>query len=95
MNQAPPRPRFKHAMTATAVAWIQARNAWRAYFKALLAKPERRGLDRGAFHMVQDSVVNDSAFAASASQAETEVRGVRCTSLRTFAKREMVGSVTI
>jgi len=28
-------------MTATAVAWIQARNAWRAYFKALLAKPER------------------------------------------------------
>ena len=40
-NQAPPRPRLKHAMTATAVAWIQARNAWRVYFKALLAKPPK------------------------------------------------------
>lgn len=34
------RPRLKHAMTATAFAWIQARNAWREYFRGLMA--ERR-----------------------------------------------------
>jgi hypothetical protein len=38
------RPKLKHAMTATAFAWVQARNVWRAYFKALLA--ERRELAR-------------------------------------------------
>jgi hypothetical protein len=38
------RPRLKHAMTATAFSFIQARNAWKAYFKGLVA--ERRELAR-------------------------------------------------
>ena len=33
--QTQPRPKLKHAMTATAFAWIQVKNVWREYFKAL------------------------------------------------------------
>jgi len=38
------RPRLKHAMTATAFSFIQARNAWRLYFQGLAA--ERREIAR-------------------------------------------------
>jgi hypothetical protein len=37
-----PRPRLKHALTATAFAWIQARNAWRAYFRGLSDEHRRQ-----------------------------------------------------
>lgn len=39
-SRAPARPRLKHAFTATAFAWVQVRNVWRAYFRSLAA--ERR-----------------------------------------------------
>ena len=28
------RPKLKHALTATAFAWIQVKNVWKTYFKA-------------------------------------------------------------
>lgn len=33
--QSPPRPKMKHALTATAFGLVTIRNAWRAYFRAL------------------------------------------------------------
>jgi hypothetical protein len=32
------RPTLKHAFTATAMGWVIARNAWRAYFRGLRTK---------------------------------------------------------
>jgi len=45
-TEAPTRPRLKHALTATAFAYVQARNAWRSYFRGLAT--ERR--DRARRH---------------------------------------------
>lgn len=36
-TKAPPRPRLKHAFTATAFGLVTIRNAWRAYFRQLAA----------------------------------------------------------
>ena len=46
---APPRPKLKHAMTATAYALVQIRMTWAHYFRALrvehrrLVEKDRRG----------------------------------------------------
>lgn len=43
-TQTPSRPRLKHAMTVTAFAWIQTRNAWREWFRGVVA--ERREMSQ-------------------------------------------------
>lgn len=43
---APPRPRLKHAMTATAFALVQIRMTWRQYFLSLQAERRQRMIER-------------------------------------------------
>lgn len=40
-TKTPARPQLKHALTATAFAIVTTRNAWREYFRGVMAERRR------------------------------------------------------